>query len=447
MLLPLDPPAGDRVLQRKPSNTQSPRQRSSSPSIKPLPIVLKPSHLRPIAYRILTKKHALNLTTPALTVLCEHIGHKFGIDWRVSSEPFLDNLGRRWKEEDRGLFVDDGVRDVLRQLELRDRADDEAEHSDGGDDIQPFWQVVDAFTQHKWVYNAARKHFERCPSVATLGSAKSSFETKIAHYHLVHHRILRQDAFQAPSLHSVAAATWHAITSIKNMLGRHGKEFLVLGLLNVGANGQYWAEDPSGSVELDLAACPSTNEYIVPGNIYLLQGVYLRSERFQARSVALPPPEPRALSREVYGYPDFLGSQSRLDRALEERMRAEEQRLAEKLVVLGPDLFLDDPELFARLGQVLARLAESPPHSIVFLGSFISAAVFKNGASGTYKRKSRAKPLTQCSLTAWPRCWPSSRACSSASSCLCRAATIRGRRWCRRATRRCGRSGACRTCL
>lgn len=126
----------------------------------------------------------------------------------------------------------------------------------------------------------------------------------------------------------------------------------------------------------------------------LFDGVYTRTERFRVNSVKHPPAETREVSREAYGYLDFMGVGSigstpdgRFDKVIEVKMIAEEQRKGKKakIAVLGGDMHLDNLETFDALARVLAILEESSPLAIVLSGSFLSLPFYNNGVSALYK--------------------------------------------------------------
>ena len=83
-----------------------------------LPVKLQPSTLRPFAYRILSKKHGLNVQTDALKILTETISARFGSDWKnQNSQSVLEDIAKLWKSQDRGLFIDgQGLNQVLKDI-------------------------------------------------------------------------------------------------------------------------------------------------------------------------------------------------------------------------------------------------------------------------------------------------------------------------------------------
>ncbi|KAK9464513.1 DNA polymerase alpha/epsilon subunit B-domain-containing protein [Lipomyces arxii] len=396
---------------KKPSSkTQQTRSiRSPSPStLAPLPIELQPIQVRPVVYRVLSKKYGLNLKATGLELFAEYLGRKFGRDWRTKCEPFLDQVGRRWKGQDRGLFVDRRLLQVvIREVELRSASFTNSATVSASQLValesvqdpfenfcpQEFLHVWDAFSQPRWIYNYFRKHFERGSTPTSFPSAKHQVHVLQSRYHLLYHRLLRSEEFQPPSFHSSNAGNWHAISQIKNLLGRHGKSFLLLALLVKGSNGNWWAEDPSGRVELEFKDSIAGAGYFVEGCILLFDGVYNREEKFYVRSVRHPPCEPRDKSREAYGYLDFMGiggigstPDGRFDKDIELKMLAEEQRRPDtNIVVLGCDLFLDQVKTIEALNKVFSLMEDALPLAIVLSGSFISLPFCDNGASSLYK--------------------------------------------------------------
>ena len=75
-----------------------------------LPFLLPPPTLRPLAFRTLTKKHNLTLTSPALQSLATFIGRFCGSGWREEglAERVLDEVAKSWKRTNGGVIVEDG---------------------------------------------------------------------------------------------------------------------------------------------------------------------------------------------------------------------------------------------------------------------------------------------------------------------------------------------------
>ncbi|KPI39911.1 DNA polymerase epsilon subunit B [Cyphellophora attinorum] len=226
----------------------------TGPSV--LPIILPPATLRPIAFRTLTKKHNLTLTSSGLGSLATFVGRFCGSGWRDEglAEKVLDEVAKQWKRQGAGIIVEDGPDNKLttllkllepcmlagkldagklsrtnsstgtlsRQTSLEIRPDlsrddsqtsfgmsglDVQEEQDLDDDLdtryadaRPFIKVISAFKQPRLSYSVTKKTIE---TVSAEGSLLPPLQQKIAmfrnRYHIIHQRLLRNESFQTPS--------------------------------------------------------------------------------------------------------------------------------------------------------------------------------------------------------------------------------------------------------
>ncbi|KAJ9602998.1 DNA-directed DNA polymerase epsilon, subunit B [Cladophialophora chaetospira] len=227
----------------------------SAPTV--LPILLPPQTLRPVAFRTLTKKHNLTLTSSGLGLLSTFIGKFCGSGWREEglAERLLDEIAKSWKKCNGGLLVEDGpekrLSNILKSLEpcmsggrvdvgklsrsnssvgsasfprsnsFANRPDlsrDDSQASIGisglnfeddqepspedhsQSDIRSYLKVISAFDQPRLMYSTSKKSLEPAASTASL---LPPIQHKISmfrnRYHLVHQRLMRNESFQAPS--------------------------------------------------------------------------------------------------------------------------------------------------------------------------------------------------------------------------------------------------------
>lgn len=90
-----------------------------------LPVKIHPPLLRPMAYRVLSKKYGLNIKSDGLVALADVVGSMFGMHWKKNTETvrFLESFSLLWRQQERGLFVDQqGVADVVGEMRERERA-------------------------------------------------------------------------------------------------------------------------------------------------------------------------------------------------------------------------------------------------------------------------------------------------------------------------------------
>ena len=263
-------------------------------------------------------------------------------------------------------------------------------------------------------------------------------------YNLIHARLLRNESFQPPTLHTESQHTLsrtdasltqnYTITPIANLLGRSGSSHLLLGLLTQSPTGDLLLTDLSGGISLNLQHAQPTvgvdGAWFCPGMIVLVDGVYEEDAqgygassgsggtlgdiggvggtiggRFTGFGIAHPPAERRNASLGItdtfdaapgahggFGWTDFLGLGS--ERAVGSRMRRLQQRIYEsgaphaannKILILG-ELELDVPTSLQALRKILGTYAEleasQMPISIVMLGNFVKHAALAGAAGG-----------------------------------------------------------------
>ncbi|KAF2147562.1 uncharacterized protein K452DRAFT_217748 [Aplosporella prunicola CBS 121167] len=440
-------------------------------ALKPtvLPVLLPPATLRPLAFRVFTKKHNLTLGSSALAALATFVGRHCGSGWREQglAERVLEEVARAWKKGGGQVIVDaEGplLKSILKTLEgcmsggrvvqakqppalgrdasfkfgqpekqdsfgmselnvADDDDDDDDQDFKGSRDPRDWIKVVSAFEQPKMVYNVTKKHFDRStarPSLFPPPSHKTDLFRQ--RYHIIHQRLLRNDAFQTPSfagnrsssLHrtaSISTTSTNKITPVANLLGRSGSDHLLLGLLAVSPTGTLVLSDLSGSISLDLSHArpiPEDGAWFAPGMIVLVDGTYEEDYsnpqagsagalgatggiggtiggKFIGFSVGHPPPERRshtlgtpdaaasstsdagASMGPAFGWTDFLGLGS--ERATGARMRRIESRLLgpdapahkQTKIAIAADVCLDNPATFSALRALLGTYDALPP--------------------------------------------------------------------------------------
>lgn len=377
-----------------------------------LPVRLQPSNIRPIAYRIISKKHGLNIQSDALVVLTDTISQRFGAGWRdAKSQQFLEDVAKAWKQQDRGLFLDGpGLIQVLKELtkdpSIRNGDSDAAKASrfdtfvdddstklptpQGDLNWEDFFHFVPADKQPNFVFDRLRKQFSarELASRKLQDSLKANIEFFNQKYYLIMDRLSRDDNFKKASMSSIAALSSnlngllssYEITLIKNVLGRDGSRFVLFGLLSQNETGNYILEDCSDFIELNLDKTHKTEgSFYAPGMFVILEGIYSASGGsmsndanvisgcFYVSNIGQPPAERRDNSLDAYGHLDFMGIHKesnlrasglvKIDRSFQKMLSSVEKTLkGHKIIMLGSNIFLDDSKIQLGLDKFFARL-------------------------------------------------------------------------------------------
>lgn len=414
-----------------------------------LPIRLQPSNLRPIAYRILSKKHGLNIKSDALKILADYIGPKFGSEWKsAKSQYFLEEIARVWKEQDRGLFIDgEGLGEVMKEIDSlntklakkatpsnttsaanhavqtsvdaliagrRDTTVDEVLSEDDNvvsrtsppTSVSPppirdslnwndHFKVINAFDQPLFDYNHHRKQYELSKTKDSKFSS-TSVNSNIAlfqrRFHIVKDRVLRNENFQASSFSAFSSfqgdSENNSITQIKNLLGRDNQRFMLFGMLTL-LNGDWHLQDHSDKIQLDISqAEPNIGSYYVPGNMVLCDGIH-SSGKFYCSSMGHPPGERRADTLEANGNIDFLGIHAnlRIDKDLNTKLKLLEREMDHKIIILGSNCHLDDLKTLDALTKLFLRLSEQEQSEIPI------SIIFNGSFASSPKHSSEYKNL------------------------------------------------------
>lgn len=382
-----------------------------------LPVKIVPSIIRPIAYRILSKKHGLNIQTDALAVLTEAIALKFGAEWKgPKCQQFLEEIAKLWKQQDRGIFIDgQGLTQVVKELS-KDKDVPRAVESfiepmkaskfdTITDAVAPpatditdlnwrdFFKFVTPDVQPKFVFDRVRKQFSPQPVAKSKLSNTLRLATEYYNqrYYLRMDRLSRDENFKKTTFSSIAgvstslhSGTASEITLIKNVLGRDGQKFTLFGLLSKNVNGNYILEDSSDYIELSIKQARKTpGSFYSTGMLLIAEGIYSASGGsmsndanvisgcFHVSYLQHPQAERREASLDAYGHLDYLGVHSdpftlarssamvKIDRPLRKRLTSLERSLVNhKLVILGCNIYFDDFKIMTGLKKFFAVMEE-----------------------------------------------------------------------------------------
>ncbi|KAF5344140.1 hypothetical protein D9758_008856 [Tetrapyrgos nigripes] len=101
------------------------------------------------------------------------------------------------------------------------------------------------------------------------------------------------------------------LRSTKQLLGRAGERFLLLGMLSRSKEGKLCLEDADGDVELDFSTLDEPGDGLfTEGSFALVEGEYTEDATLQIIAIGQPPCESRQTARSIYGHIDFLGKGS-----------------------------------------------------------------------------------------------------------------------------------------
>ncbi|KIJ70051.1 hypothetical protein HYDPIDRAFT_104735 [Hydnomerulius pinastri MD-312] len=246
-------------------------------------------------------------------------------------------------------------------------------------DAESHLYVVDAFDMPAWNWSHERGTFEKSSVPPTIsGTAESRIISARNRLHVIKQSILRNEHFSPSTLPSRDREHLVTLKSTKQLLGRAGERFLLLGMLAHNMEGKLCLEDTDGSVELDLSKLDEPGEGLyTEGCIALVEGEYTEEGTLEVVAMGQPPCEDRETARSIYGHIDFLGKGSTTlleDSNFARRVREE---LSDVYFFFLSDVWLDNPKTFIGLQKMFDNCIENSfiPKVIVMCGNFTSRSI------------------------------------------------------------------------
>lgn len=205
-----------------------------------------------------------------------------------------------------------------------------------------FFRIVSTFEYPYFKYNQVNKTF--CKATQRIQSAAVLIARKRDTFYITLHRVERHDLFKKSSFSDHKKSQ---LTSIKDMLGRRGRKFVIFGYLVKDEAGKIWLEDPNDKVNLDLSAVEKGMGWFTIGSLVLADGFYLANGKFKPHLIVHPPAESREKFREIYGPIDHLGIKSEKNQDLSLYQR--ERELKENSIIFIGSVDVIDKRVKIRL--------------------------------------------------------------------------------------------------
>ncbi|EMD40775.1 hypothetical protein CERSUDRAFT_45107 [Gelatoporia subvermispora B] len=267
-------------------------------------------------------------------------------------------------------------------------------------DPESHLHFVDAFDMPLWHWSTERSSFEKAAGPLTVSSSADSRILAMRNrLDVIRQAVLRNDHFSPSTIPSRDREHLLTLRSTKQLLGRPGERFLLLGMLTYSKEGKLCLEDQDGSVELDFSQLDQPSEGLfTEGCVAMVEGEYTEDTTLIVIAIGHPPCESRETARSIYGHVDFLGRGSTTlleDTQLATRLRLELPDLS--FFVLS-DVWLDRPETFSGLQLMFQHCIDNHfiPKVIILCGNFSSKGISKNSAREVKRYQENFDVLADC---------------------------------------------------
>ncbi|KAI8991954.1 DNA polymerase alpha/epsilon subunit B-domain-containing protein [Mycotypha africana] len=239
-------------------------------------------------------------------------------------------------------------------------------------DVAQHFHVVGAFDMPRYVFDENSNTFYKSKvQPAAICSATEKGEMYRNRLKLIKQRILRNETFCPPTMNIDDNDNYVKLTSIKSLIGRDKKAFVIFGMLTQLEEGKIYLEDEDANIELVLNNATYDYGLFTDGCFVIVEGVYGEDHRFHVQEIHLPPAEPRDISDVMFGHVDFLGLPKPL--VDENLLKLEEKAHGEITFVIMSDVHLDQPRVMDALRQIFAGYAAAQiPLAFIMMGNFTS---------------------------------------------------------------------------
>lgn len=381
-----------------------------------LPTELSPKTVRPVAYRILSKKHGLIIQSDALEAIANFIGTHYGAGWKQNHRTAvcLDTVGNMWKQQSRGMYLTGPtVEEILSEIvqnEKRAKANtSHTEHNDmdssmvvdedgdvsmdtsivsqfnlkyqsnshhhteleNGVDWMAYFKSVDLNHYSGFEYQRQAKSYIYTGSNSTpngklvLPRINNFAEHFLTKFFMLRDRTLRNHWYSQSDEYSSYDKTVapKSFTFIKNLLGRNDQRFAIFGMLTKNSMGLWQLQDNTDMIQLVMDKCLFPKDsYFVEGNFVIVDGIRSTTNKFHAIYITHPPCEDRTITKKVYGDINIQWPFNKNGVCIESFRNVIKNELNEhpqhKIVFLGGDLFLNDLKVVELLNKTLNKLEE-----------------------------------------------------------------------------------------
>ena len=234
-------------------------------------------------------------------------------------------------------------------------------------------EVVDAFQVPLIQYDPVRHMFHRNTGPRkTIGDVKNKFQLYQDRFLLIQQRLKRNAMFRPTKWGDLSRRQGDMtaeLTELKSLLGHERQRRFVCGFLTKHDEGQYYLEDLSARLPIDLTGCDTADGLFTENSVVVAEGELQPGGEFRAVALGLPPAESREESIEALQGHDMFGASVQSVPGRDDMQVGEDD--GDRIVIMS-DVHLDDPATMENLNEVLDGFASmpKPPSAFVLMGNF-----------------------------------------------------------------------------
>lgn len=238
-------------------------------------------------------------------------------------------------------------------------------------------QLFDAFHSPKLYYDEKLHQYKVLddPKIKVLAPMESRATMYRERLVLTQQRLLRSDLFTLRSRKGQGRVDSDELSTVESLLGSSGSKIL-LGFLTQPEEGQWYLEDLTGSIRLDLSQAQTYPLLYTEGSIVVAQGARSHLNTFVVQVMGLPPAEDRETTLKALNMVDTFSSHAQQQSQHHLQMQHLEEE-TDQLVVILADMHLDKPLVLEKFLTVLQGFDGTNCFPLyVLMGSFLSQPLY-----------------------------------------------------------------------
>lgn len=191
-------------------------------------------------------------------------------------------------------------------------------------------------------------------------------------FDIIWHKTLRHKSFQPLKFEKRDADKINLIP-IEYLLSeqRTGKVY-VMGMITQFKEDEYYLEDTSGTVQIDLSNTDLQDTLVMEGCIVIASGIY-KDDVLHIENIEFPPIEPSKNLRSDFGNTNTFGGPSNVSLKMSKKLQLHEEMNQDGMIIFIAELWLDIPNVLQKFQTVLEGYADYPPIAFVLCGNFLSS--------------------------------------------------------------------------
>ncbi|XP_011155477.1 DNA polymerase epsilon subunit 2 [Solenopsis invicta] len=237
-------------------------------------------------------------------------------------------------------------------------------------DTETVFNVINGYDIPKIRYDISKKKFiidnENSCSEAQCKSLVFKHRFELAWYKTLRHKQFMSSKFEKQQTNETN------LIPIEYLLSelRIGN-VCVMGLITQLMEDQYYLEDTSGTVKIDLSDTDFQNTFIMEGCIVIANGIY-KDDVLHVKNINLPPIESSESLRSDFGDTNTFGGPHNISLKMSEKLRVHEENDQDGMIVFIAELWLDVPHILQKFKTILEGYMDYPPIAFVLCGHFLS---------------------------------------------------------------------------